>query len=192
MNKLLKGAIAGAAGVALLLGGAGTFALWNDAAVVSGGTIATGTLSIVPSGAAATWTDISSTVANGTTFDPSTQRLVPGDKVKLTKAVTINTTGKNLKANLSFDPASITTDPALASLLTYTLAATPVVTTGSATVAQVGTTNNFTITPGSAATTTVNVTFTVEFLDTTGTTGQGLATAANLSGLKFTLTQVRP
>lgn len=192
MNKLLKGAIAGAAGVALLLGGAGTFALWNDAAVVSGGTIATGTLSIVPTVAAATWTDISPTVASGTTFDPSTQRLVPGDKVKLTKAVTINTTGKNLKANLSFDPTSITTDPALASLLTYTLAATPVVASGSATVTQVGTTNTFTITPGTAATTTVNVTFTVEFLDTTGTTGQALATAANLSGLKFTLTQVRP
>jgi len=34
MNKLFKGAIAGAAGVALLLGGAGTFALWNDAADV--------------------------------------------------------------------------------------------------------------------------------------------------------------
>ena len=29
MNKLVKGSIAGAAGIALLLGGAGTFALWN-------------------------------------------------------------------------------------------------------------------------------------------------------------------
>lgn len=192
MNKLLKGAIAGAAGVALLLGGAGTFALWNDATVVSGGTIATGTLSILPTAALATWTDISSTVVSGTSFDPSIQRLVPGDKVKLTKAVTISTTGKNLKANLSFDPTTITTDPALSSVLSYTLAATPVVATGSASVTQVGTTNTFTITPGSAATTTVNVTFTVEFLDTTGTTGQSVSPAVDLTKLKFTLTQVRP
>ncbi|WP_344777116.1 alternate-type signal peptide domain-containing protein [Gryllotalpicola kribbensis] len=34
MNRLFKGAIASAAGVALLLGGAGTFALWQDTAAL--------------------------------------------------------------------------------------------------------------------------------------------------------------
>ncbi|WP_187270685.1 alternate-type signal peptide domain-containing protein [Lacisediminihabitans profunda] len=190
MNKLLKGAIAGAAGVALLLGGAGTFALWNDAAVVSGGTIATGTLAIAKSGTA-TWTDISPGVANGTTFDPATQKIVPGDKVKLTQKVVLSTTGKNLKASFGFDPASVTTDSALASVLNYNLTATPVVTAGSAAVTANGA-NTYTITPGSDATTTVDVTFTVEFLDTTGTTGQSVASAADLSKLAFTLAQIRP
>ena len=44
MNKLVKGAVAGAAGIALLLGGAGTFALWNASTNVSTGSISTGTL----------------------------------------------------------------------------------------------------------------------------------------------------
>lgn len=191
MNKFVKGAVAGAAGIALLLGGAGTFALWNDASTISGGTVSTGTLSIVNSGAA-TWTDISSTTVGGTAFNPATQKLVPGDKVQLTQAVVISTTGKNLKANFTFNPASITTDPILASQLTYTLAATPVAATGAATVTSTGP-NTFSITPGTAATTTVNVTFTVDFNSaTSGTTGQNIASAVNLSALSFTLTQVRP
>ena len=55
MNKLLKGAIAGAAGVALLLGGAGTFALWNSSATVTGGNIDAGNLHVADSGTAGTW-----------------------------------------------------------------------------------------------------------------------------------------
>ena len=58
MNKLLKGSIAGAAGIALLLGGAGTFALWNDTAAASGGTVQSGNLSVVLNGSPA-WKDIS-------------------------------------------------------------------------------------------------------------------------------------
>ncbi|MCY7403243.1 MAG: hypothetical protein LH475_01185 [Cryobacterium sp.] len=37
MNKLIVGAIAGTAGLTLLPGDAGTFALWNSAAAVTGG-----------------------------------------------------------------------------------------------------------------------------------------------------------
>ena len=50
MNKLTKGAIATAAGIALLLGGAGTFALWNGQTTIAGGTISTGTLAIASTG----------------------------------------------------------------------------------------------------------------------------------------------
>ena len=32
MNKLVKGSIAGAAGIILLMGGAGSLAYWNDSA----------------------------------------------------------------------------------------------------------------------------------------------------------------
>lgn len=191
MNKLTKGAVAAAAGIALLLGGAGTFALWNDATVVSGGAISTGTLSIAKSGTAS-WVDGSATTVGGTTFNPATQKLVPGDTVTLTQAVVISTTGKNLKANFTFNPTSITTDPALASAITTTLAATPVAATGAATLTANGA-NTYLVTPGTAATTTINVTFTVTFKDTTtGTTGQNISTGVDLSGLSFTLTQVRP
>lgn len=46
MNKATKGAVAaGAAGI-LLLGGAGTFALWEDNASITGGTVSTGHLDL--------------------------------------------------------------------------------------------------------------------------------------------------
>lgn len=195
MNKLVTGAIAASAGVALLLGGAGTFALWNDSQTVSGGSISTGTLAIAKVGTP-TWSDISATTANGTTFDPSTQKLVPGDKVRLTQQVTISTTGKNLKANLAYDTASITNNAALDSYLTYTFAATSAapVPTGAATLAAaVSPAKGYIVTPGTAATTTVDVTVTVEFKDTaTDLVGQNLAAAINLANLKLTLAQVRP
>ena len=41
MNKLVKGSIAGAAGIALLLGGAGTLALWNADAYIANTAIRT-------------------------------------------------------------------------------------------------------------------------------------------------------
>lgn len=48
MNKTTKGALAaGAAGI-LLLGGAGSYALWSDAETVQGGTITAGNLDISP------------------------------------------------------------------------------------------------------------------------------------------------
>ena len=164
MNKLTKGAIATAAGIALLLGGAGTFALWNG----------------------------QTTIAGGTTFDPATQTIVPGDVLTLTQQVILSTTGKNLKATFTYDPTSITTDPALAALLTTSLTASPVVAPGSATLTAAGA-NTYTVTPGTAATTTVNVVFTVTFDQTTsGTVGQNLANALALTSLSYTLTQVRP
>ena len=52
---MLKGSIAGAAGVALLLGGAGTFALWNGDAAIAGATITAGTLTVEAS--EGTWSD---------------------------------------------------------------------------------------------------------------------------------------
>ena len=191
MNKLTKGAIATAAGIALLLGGAGTFALWNGQTTIAGGTISSGTLAIASTGTP-TWKDISSTVVGGTTFDPATQKVVPGDVLTLTQQVILSTTGKNLKASFTYDPTSIITDPALSSLLTTSLTATPVVAAGSATLTAAGA-NTYTVTPGTAATTTVNVVFTVTFDSTTsGTTGQSLANALKLTGLSYTLTQVRP
>jgi len=108
MNKLLKGSIAGAAGIALLLGGAGTFALWNQTATVANGSVTSGVLTIAP-GATGTWKDISAGKTASTISNIGAFRMVPGDKLELTQQVTIKATGDNLAAKLTYDPASITT-----------------------------------------------------------------------------------
>lgn len=87
MNKLVKGSIAGAAGIALLLGGAGTFALWNDSTTVSAGPIATGKLSLV--------SDLNGAWATGIT------NWVPGDSDTYTETFMIDAVGDNIKAELS-------------------------------------------------------------------------------------------
>jgi len=193
MNKLLKGSIAGAAGIALLLGGAGTFALWNDSAVIKGGTVSTGVLSLSAPTTAATWTDVStaSSIVGGTPFNTGSQKLVPGDKVQTTQAVTVNASGKNLKANFTFDPKSITTDTELASQLVYSLVVTAPDGTPAGVVTSNGT-NSYTIAPPTSGTIALTAVFTVEFKsDTADKVGQNKATAAQLENLKFTLVQTR-
>jgi alternate signal-mediated exported protein len=190
MNKLLKGAIAASAGVALLLGGAGTFALWNTSATVNGSSVSSGTLTIATSGAAA-WKNVSVTsagTANSTIADIATYRIVPGDTLEMTQTVTVNATGTNLTASLTYDDASIgatgTASAALKAALVKNLTATA---TGGGTVTRVGTTNVYTVAP-SANTSTVTLKFTVELpSSTTGTVGQ--TGTIDLSALGFTLTQ---
>ena len=100
MNKLIKGAIAGAAGLTLLMGGAGTFALWNASAAVSGGTIIAGDLDIV-SLADGVWT-------NGTTdIAIADYRIVPGDTLTYTETLAVTATGDNIAAQAGVDLASI-------------------------------------------------------------------------------------
>ena len=67
MNKLTKGAVAAAAAIALLLGGAGTFATWNASSAVADAGITAGTLSIASGAVAGTWSD-----ATGTSTCPAT------------------------------------------------------------------------------------------------------------------------
>ena len=204
MNKLVKGSIAGAAGIALLLGGAGTFALWNDSVSAPAGTVSSGQLRIAdsttPGGG---WTDVSSSgVQGGTALATTgtapnivvTPKIVPGDKWRYTRQIVLTTTGKNLLADLSFDPATIT-NGLPAGEFTYTFTATPVAATGAATLAETATGSNvWRVTPGTAATTTVNVTLDISFTNITATGGNVLAgqnATINVSALKFNLAQVR-
>lgn len=103
MKKIITASVIGAAGIALLLGGAGTFALWNSSAATAGGTIVAGDLSITPSSRAATWT------VNGgsplSTLDG--YPIVPGDVVRYTEDMVVSANGKGLTATLGVDPASI-------------------------------------------------------------------------------------
>lgn len=190
MNKLVKGSIAGAAGIALLLGGAGTFALWNDAETVNAGTIATGELDIALSGTGS-WVDASPEYTTPVAFNPTTEKIVPGDTIRFTQNVSIKATGKNLKAELSYNAGSIVINPALTSHVTVALTASKL--TGDATIAANGA-NKYTITPGATGTSTYAVTIEVKFDKNTPTAqvGQNQASGVNLTAASFTLNQVRP
>jgi alternate signal-mediated exported protein len=166
MNKLVKGALAGAAGIALLLGGAGTFALWNSSATVSAPSITAGNLSLTAN-ADGVWKQ------DGVTITPSTYRIIPGTTLEFTQTLTVNAVGNGLTADLTY--SGMTGSNSLDPLVTKTLAVT------SATATVVGNTLKFT--PGVS---TVNVKFTVVFPQS-ATAGQ--SGVLDLSALNFTLTQ---
>src|SRR5688572_11261565 len=95
MNKLVKGAIAGTAGIALLMGGAGSLALWNDSANITDASVTSATLRIAATNG--TWTG-------------SPTLMAPGQTASYQATVTITSKGSNLLSRLSVDPASITGD----------------------------------------------------------------------------------
>ncbi|MCU1598916.1 MAG: hypothetical protein QOK08_262 [Actinomycetota bacterium] len=124
MNKLVKGAVATAAGVALLMGGAGTFAYWNASTGITGGTIVAGQLTVAdatPSNGV--WTVQTNGTGTGVVVALSSYKASPGDVLTYTKSVKITATGDNLTAKLSLAPGSIagstlsTPDVSLASYL---------------------------------------------------------------------------
>jgi alternate signal-mediated exported protein len=184
MNKLVKGAVAGAAGIALLLGGAGTFALWNSSVGAASGTISTGTLAFGTS-ASPVWADNSPGATSGT-FAPATQRLVPGDVVTLTQTITVNATGKNLQAQLAYAIPAGAIPADLVGKLVPTMTVSKLA--GDATIT--GTGSPYTITPAAGGTSTFSVVLTFAFdkVLTAGTAGQN--ESVDLSGATFTLTQI--
>ncbi|TFD65083.1 alternate-type signal peptide domain-containing protein [Cryobacterium sp. Hb1] len=112
MNKLTKGAIAGAAGLTLLLGGGTTFALWNSSAEVPGGTIVAGNLAVAPSmvdgvEAVGTWIVKDGTAAGRAIPVLSNFKASPGDVLVYTKSMHITASGDNLVAELALAPGSI-------------------------------------------------------------------------------------
>jgi len=171
MNKMTKGAIAGAAGVVLLLGGAGTFALWNDSASVNAGSISTGTLTLTAG--TGVWKDVSTDVTGQPTIDASTFKMVPGDTLAYTNTFTVASSGNNLKANFgtSYTAGTLPTD----------VSATVSVTRAGTAVANPVVANN-----GDVFTVTVTLAFDRA---TTGTTSQNAT--VNLNAVGVTLTQDR-
>ena len=93
MNKLVKGSIAAAAGITLLMGGAGSLALWNDSADLTGGSVSTGELNIISNGDGA-WTD-------------NIALWVPGDEDTYTETFTIEAAGDNLSFELAADYTAV-------------------------------------------------------------------------------------
>lgn len=191
MNKLTKGAIAGAAGIALLLGGAGSFALWNGSTTTSAGTISAGTLSVAKNGTA-TWQN----TPNGGTAAAvtiSSFKAVPGDTLTLTQKLDVASIGDSLKATLTVDPASLVvptpdTSGANAALKAALLAGMKVSVTGASNITQIGTSNSYNVT-NAATVQTVTVVVTLPF--PSGSAGDNTTQkgSVDLSNLSFTLTQ---
>jgi alternate signal-mediated exported protein len=198
MNKLVKGSIAGAAGIALLLGGAGTFALWNDSTTVAAAPITTGQLGIVAATTpAATWTDTSTgAILNGTAIAEGTQKMVPGDSWTYTKRFVLTTEGKNLLADLVLDPSTLVVGTVPAAEVTSSFSATAVAATGAALLTNpTGSLTTYRVTPGTATTTSVDVKVVVNYLNKTTGTGNDLAGRSSgiaLGAVKVELRQVRP
>lgn len=206
MNKLTKGAIAGAAGIVLLMGGAGSLAYWNDSANAGPGagsnSITAGTLTITAQNAG-TWTKGmynnagTQTVAPAAVSNLSAVRVVPGNRLVYTQTFNVVGTGDDLFFTIGSTNGAVTA--ASASAADTALAAAI---NGSGTTAfTVGSVTGGTVVPattagvykvssnaGTAATITVTWTINIPFgatVDNASKTG-----AVNLSQGSITLTQV--
>jgi alternate signal-mediated exported protein len=179
MRNVTKAVIAGAAGVALLAGGAGSLAFWTDTKSGSAVAIASGDLSLGTIADSTGWTiqqnaagvPVPQTAA--VAYVPGTTLVVPGDVLTKTVAVPVNISGLNNKATLVVSEAT-TPSNALATQLTAAVTSVNGVAGGTATLT-------------SADDGTVDVVFTVTIPWTADNTAKALTTNFQAS---YTLTQV--
>jgi spore coat-associated protein N len=123
MHKPVKGAIALGAASLLLLGGAGTYALWSDTDTVDGGTIASGQLRFVDT-TPGVWTDISEGTPGVVIPDIEEFQIVPGDVLTFSAATTLRAEGDNLAATLSGTLPTASGSPELLADVSVTTAVT--------------------------------------------------------------------
>ncbi|WP_076464457.1 alternate-type signal peptide domain-containing protein [Actinomyces mediterranea] len=112
MSHSTRSLLALGAAIALLAGSGATFARWYDEAALDGGTITTGTLAIEKIGSPSWMINTPDSDHNGDAtvpFDPSTEKIVPGDVVTYTSEVRLNLQGKNLTATLAVLPEGLDT-----------------------------------------------------------------------------------
>lgn len=107
MNKMTKGALATGLGVALLIGGGGSLAVWNTSAQASAGQIVAGNMGL--QAAAGTWTNSAGTNVT-TKMTAGTYRIVPGDTLSFTQPVSVTLSGDLMKAKLTVTDDALTTD----------------------------------------------------------------------------------
>lgn len=174
MHKSLKGSIAlGAAGL-LLLGGAGTYALWSDSEIIPGGSIDSGQLEFLAT-TSGVWADVSDGTPGAPIPDIADFLIVPGDVLTYSLSTTLRARGDNLEATLAVDPASITGGPDLLEDVDVTTA----LTVGGTAIPAVITEAN----DGQ----TVNVTVTLTFDE--GSTNETQLETIDLSELELTVQQ---
>jgi len=178
VNRNAKGAIAAGAAVVVLLGGAGSYALWSDEGTNTPGSVTSGELTLTSSGAG-TWTDISATGINGTTsVSPASDLLVPLDTWRYTTTYTATATGKNMDAVVTV------VNPGTAGALPEGVTVTPTATVGTTT----STGSAITI-PADGLPHTVTVNVTVAFADVDGDISEG--ETVDVSDMSVSLNQVR-
>jgi len=176
-NKMIKGSIAGATGVALLMGGFGTYALWSDSENLAANGVESGELDIATS--AGVYDDANSAAANDWN---ASDKMVPGDTVTYTQTFTVKGTGKNLKGTIAY------VKPSLTSTFSNALVNTVAVTSNNGTIVPTGPgATSFTFAaPFDTATLTAVVTYTLP----AGTTGQvDQNDTATLPAAAFTIAQ---
>ncbi|MFC0316355.1 alternate-type signal peptide domain-containing protein [Gordonia phosphorivorans] len=101
MNKVTKGALAAAAGAAILAGGAGTMAAWNsNTQATDGGTITAGSLNVVQKAGTGGWAWVNGTTPGAAIPNLEAIKLVPGDQIQYTATYDVTLVGQNLKAEL--------------------------------------------------------------------------------------------
>ena len=176
MNKMIKGSVAGATGIALLMGGFGTYALWSDSENLAENGVQSGELDIATSGGA--YDDANTGAANDWT---AADKMVPGDKVTYTQTFTVKASGKKLAGTIAYVKPSLTSTFAG---LTHSVA----VTSSSSSVTETAPgSNQFAFNaPFGTATLTAVVTYTLP----SGTSGQtDQNKAATLPAAAFTISQ---
>ncbi|WP_456847003.1 alternate-type signal peptide domain-containing protein [Cellulomonas sp. P5_C6] len=197
MRKTTKGAIAVGAGVALLLGGAGTMAYWTQSSTFgSTTTISSGNLAIAPK-TGATGSPVWTWKTSGATFAPATSKIVPGDTVVVTQTFTVTAQGDNLKATVALAVPGLTnnvpaaaTNPLLNELTVTPTVATSGTQTGTGTVTTAG---NVVSVTANSGTTTFDVTVKVEVAFPFGVADsarKGSAQSVDLSTSAITVTQI--
>ncbi|MFC4395148.1 MULTISPECIES: alternate-type signal peptide domain-containing protein [Micrococcaceae] len=102
-STLIKGTAAIAVGAALLLGGGGTLAAWNQDASANAGQIVAGDLGVtaVPG----VWTDASKQEIK----DITKYRVVPGDKLTFTQTLSVKLRGDKMAAQIKLNDATTST-----------------------------------------------------------------------------------
>ena len=95
MNRSTKGALAGGAAVALLLGGMGTLAFWTDTGTIESVDVDSGHLKLVSPDCGAGWI-----LDGGATFTDA-HFLVPGDTLTKVCTYTIDAAGEHLGATFT-------------------------------------------------------------------------------------------
>ncbi len=100
MNKMAKGALAIGIGSALLLGGGGTLAVWNQTQSANAGQIAAGDLELTTQ--PGVWKNAYGTVVD---LDPTNAvadyKVVPGDVLTYSQTMDVKLVGDLMKAKLS-------------------------------------------------------------------------------------------
>lgn len=133
MRHTVKGALASAGAVAVLVGGTGTLAFWTDTVTVPGVTgITSGSMSLTDTtsggcGSVGWVLDASESPAGGA-FVPATGRLVPGDVISRTCTFVVGATGDHLRATIGVSAPGVsgTLAPALTVGATFTSGGSPV------------------------------------------------------------------